>query len=91
MNKLNIGKIGINDGMEYKVIARDEDSGFVIIGRGHGKNYNWNYEVHRIRVSSTGNDEILAAAAAFGVHAWGYSSLDSLKSKWKQFSNVVDE
>lgn len=91
MEKLYIGKIGINDGKEYKVIARDEETGFVVIGRGIGENYNWDYEVHRIRVSSNGKEEILSAASAFGVHAWGYNTLDNLKSKWKQFRSVVDE
>jgi hypothetical protein len=84
MEKVEVGKIGVSEGKEYKVLARSDDN-YVLLGLGRGNNFNWNYEVHKIRVSSNGKKEILAESRAFGEYAWGYNSLDTVREKWHQF------
>ena len=97
-NIIKIGDTGFSEGYEYKVLERIGD--LVLIGRGHGGNYNWNYEVHKIRTQKASKavfngkeaifkeKELLAKAEQFGEYGWAYSTIEEVKNKWFQFKDV---
>jgi hypothetical protein len=97
MKIIQVGDTGFSEGYEYKVLARMGE--YALIGRGHGGNYYWNYEVHKIRVKKEsviqGNTieehEALAKAKDFGIYGWSYPNMELLIKDFPQFKDIKGE